>query len=318
MSSHHDHRASLERLLGSSHLGVPGVVHITSGKPGPVLGITILTHGNEPSGLAVYEHIMEHVAGSLLKGSILLVVNNPRAALRYFDATTDGEKRSARFVDINMNRLPDKTRWRRDDARYEVQRARELLPIWRSFDVALDIHSTTKRSRPMIVSPGKSLHKDLIRGFPIRTIIANIGAVQKGHPAVAFYGTDSDMLAFGIEAGQHEAEASRARAVACVNALLRNLHMLGGRRYPAPRSFTEYVITSSVMFPDDSYEFVREFTPFHKIKKGEVLARGAGASICAPHDGVLIMAKSLKTKAVLTEEAAFVAQPARTIAYRRT
>lgn len=314
-SSHSAHRDTLRRMLRSRYRGVAGVVRLDGTQPGPVLGVTIFTHGNEPCGLAVCQYVLSDIAKRLLKGSIILVVNNPRAAQRYFAARTDEEKRQARFIDLNMNRLPSRRLGHSTRTTYEERRARELMPIWRQFDVALDIHSTTKQSRPMIIGRGHRPHSELLRGFPIHTLIMNIDGVQIGYPTFSFYGSSTKAsVALAIEAGQHGAKASQERALICTLALMQNLGMLESHsRTSRARTFVEYEVTSSIMFPDDSYEFVREFTPFHKVRKGEILAKGGGKPIRAPHDGVLLMAKSRKVKAVLTEETAFVSQPARTV-----
>src|SRR3989344_2831814 len=309
------HRDTLRRMLRSRYRDVTGVVRLDSAQPGPTLGVTIFTHGNEPCGLAVCQHVLSGITKRLVKGSIILVVNNPRAAQRYFAARTNEEKRQARFIDINMNRLPSRKIRGRS---YEERRARELMPIWRQFDVALDIHSTTKQSRPMIIGRGHRPHSELLRGFPIHTLITNIDGVQIGHPAFSFYGSSAKAsVALAIEAGQHEAKASEERALTCTLALMRNLGMLERRsRTSRARTFVEYEVTSSIMFPDDSYEFVREFTPFRKVRKGEILAKGSGKPIRAPHDGVLLMAKSRRQKADLSEEVAFLSKPGRRIILR--
>ena len=62
----------------SSYQGVNGVWKIQSGKPGPVLGITLHTHGNEPSGLAVLSHFREKfpLERHLKNGAVVFALNN--------------------------------------------------------------------------------------------------------------------------------------------------------------------------------------------------------------------------------------------------
>ena len=54
-------RGIFDRLTTSTSNGVHGVMAINSGNPGPVLGITACTHGNEPSGLAVFDYLLNDI-----------------------------------------------------------------------------------------------------------------------------------------------------------------------------------------------------------------------------------------------------------------
>ncbi len=159
--------------------GVPGVMRISSGRAGPIVGVTVCSHGNEPSGLAAVDYLLNtlKLPVNLLRGEVYLVVNNLQAALE-----------SKRFVSVDMNRLPADTPTRDNDPASEVRRSRELLPIWKKFDVGLDIHSTSQDAPPMIISLGPMFHAELVRGFPIEIVISNIDRVQRGKPAPAFYG----------------------------------------------------------------------------------------------------------------------------------
>lgn len=308
----------LRRILRSRYKGVSGVVRVDSGRPGPTLGVTVFTHGNEHAGLAACRYVLDSAAPRLTRGAVILVVNNPRAAEKYFAARTEGGKERARFVDTNMNRLPSQKLREGSRASYEERRAKELLPVWREFDFALDIHTTTEAKRPMIISRGKSLRADLVRGLPIELLVSNIDGVQVGYPVFSFYGSSRHSpTVFAIEAGQHEATTSAHRAAKCVKVLLENLGMIP--RAPRRRqicNYTEYRMTSSVRFPNLSYRYVREFAPFHKVRKGEILAVGDGPPERAPHTGVLVMARSLKRKPSLTEEMGFISMPARRITLR--
>ncbi len=299
--------------------GVSGVWKCDSGKKGPVVGITIMTHGNEPSGLLAYHYLKQilQLEKQLMRGKVYVVINNLKAGQRYVQALKNKKSNTSRFrfIDINMNRLPLNVFSSRKDTRYETQRARELRNIWNTFEYALDIHSTTKKSSPMIISRGRENIRKLLRGFPIAKLISNIDAVQIGRPAFAFYGNGRrKSRAFSIETGQHEASISGKRAILCTRALLKNLNMLQERKNSKEkRTMMEYRIVSSVLFPNKSYEFIKEFRPFHTVRRGDMLARDAMSSIIAKNNSVLIMAKSIGTKVILSEEAAFISKPARKI-----
>ena len=82
----------------SRYKGVAGVICLDSNKPGPVVGVTICTHGNEPCGLALVNELKKPS-----KGKVVICLNNLKATENYFLATTETEEIETRFIDINMN-----------------------------------------------------------------------------------------------------------------------------------------------------------------------------------------------------------------------
>ena len=170
-----------ERLVNSHCEGIQGVLKFDGLIPGPVIGITLCTHGNEPSGLATAHFLMNHLSRStLLCGTLYLVLNNIEATRKYFTGNIEVDKICARYVDVNMNRLPKDVLELMNDSRYEIKRVQELNRIWKRFTVGLDIHTTTASANPMIVSRGGKfdLIAKLIRGFPINILISNIEHVE--------------------------------------------------------------------------------------------------------------------------------------------
>lgn len=308
-------KSTLEMMEGCTYEEVPGVLEIDSGVPGPILGITTCTHGNEPSGLAIIDFLLGDfdIKSKLQCGTLFLVVNNIDAAKKFFAATNEDELRKARYVQINMNRLPRNTLELNKDTRSEIKRAIKLRPIWKRFTVALDIHSTTSDSPPMIISRGKDFDriKNLVRGFPIKVLISNIDEIQKNVPAISFYGPQNESIpAFAIEAGQHTQEASFERACLCAVATLQNLNMISGTPEIKIDKYEEYEIVDSIFFGDMSWDFVEEkfkdFAP--KIKPGDIIAKSSdGREICAVIDGHLVLPSNNRgEKKDITEENSFI------------
>lgn len=308
---------TFEQFSNSPYDGVQGVLKFESAVPGPVVGITACTHGNEPAGLATFQYLIEtlRIADQLKKGSIYFVLNNIAATEQFFEATTDEERRSTRYVDTNMNRLPKDVELLKDDLRYEIRRALELLPIWRQFTVGLDIHSTHVPTKPMIISRGNdfSAIEKLIFNFPITNLISNIDTVQVGIPAFALYGAkEINTPVFAVEAGQHTLKETFERACICTESLLRNLGMIEGHSQDTRSDFQEYVVEGSVVFDDISFDLVKDFQSYDSIQKGDLLARSTnGQEILAPFTGHILLPTNRRgANKDISEEAAFLTRPA--------
>lgn len=282
---------------------IPGLQFIDSGKPGPCLGITACTHGDEPAGLAA----LDYVRGLEIKrGSIYLIVVNLKGSEAYKKARNDDERRAARFIDINFNRLPDDA-LTRDDDRYEIQRLKKLMPAFERFDCAMDIHSTTQEAPPMIVR-GSSLPSDLIRGFPIDIMISRIDEFQIGLPGFAFHGGEKMIPSFEIESGSHENPESEKLAIECTKQLLINLDMIEGEPGPAPK-LLDYEICDTLLFPNKSYKLVKVLKNFEAIVKGQILANGDQGPLLAKEDGHAFFGPKSLTPAKWDEEVLFISKP---------
>lgn len=319
--THTDLRSEFSFAKGSSFNGVSGVWVVDSGKRGPTLGITMSTHGNEPSGLAALWYLRNHfgLEGKLERGKVIFVMNNVQAAENYFAACSiankkkrDLAKREARRVDYNFNRLPENVLSFKDDARYETRRAQELRPIWSMFDIALDIHSTSKDSDPIIIACD-GFREELVKGFPIEVIVTNIDKIQIGQPAISLYGKPGTISAFGIEAGSHEDSTSFVCARECVLALMQNLGMIPATGARGTSQYREYRINGAVILPTEAYEMTQVFRQFEPIRKGQVLARGNGTSILAETDGHALMGPPRTKPDFFGEEMVFLSLPVRKI-----
>ena len=303
-------KRSFRELCRSQVSGCRGVWAAHSRVPGPRVGITIMTHGNEPSGLAVYQYLRHKwkLEERLLRGSVYFILNNIAAAGRYLAiATSDDEveKRKTRFVDLNMNRLPEDVYQRQGDQRYEVLRTRELGYAWDRLDYGLDIHSTSQDTPPMVIALARSDKRMVVR-FPIEIVISNIDAVQQGKPASYFYGSQTAQV-YGIEAGAHENESSFHMATVCTLSFLSALGFLPPGEMAEPVSQTEYRIFDSLLFPDGSYQLAKVFADFEPVSRGQVLAVGDGGPLSADRDCFVLMGPKTVKPTTIAEEVLFFA-----------
>lgn len=285
--------------------GVRGVIRIEGAKQGPTVGLTVCTHGNEIAGLAAAKYILKHKE-NIRKGTIFIVVNNLQAAERHFKKPSPKN----RFIDVDLNRLSEEAMQKDSSMMYEINRAKELMPVWNRFDFAVDIHSTTLDTKPLIIAPAEGLRTEIVHGIPIHTCISNITNVQVGVPAINYYGNRTASYAFGVECGSHKKPESFELAERTTAALLSNLEMLAVKADPQKENYTTYTVFDSILFPNKSYELVRVFKNFEFLKEGTVIARGAeGAVITAPVDCHTLFA-SRKKPSDLNSEVMFLALPA--------
>lgn len=314
-------RPSIERLystfctlMESSYQGIQGVVKIEGTHPGPTLGVTVCTHGNEPAGLAAAQFLIDTYVRDAreFSGAISIVVNNPFATQAYFEAMFEQDNDAAlkaRGIEINMNRIPAEAILDENDKRPEIARVRELQPIYDEFDVGVDIHSTLRPAPPMVVVPDQEVPENLLRGLPIGIVISNISAVQIGVPVSSLYGGKKGAIRFVIEAGQHETPEAFQNAVISLRQILKNLGMVDSNEvdFTAPER-NDYEVFDSVIFPDDSYHLARDFSNFEFIEKGTVLAMSeieGEPDIVAQKDCHILFPKNPND--ISTDEAMFLA-----------
>lgn len=306
-----DQQRVFNQLVSSEFEGVRGVIYLKGEKSGPVVGITICTHGNEPAGLAAADFLLTHFENhSLESGELYLVLNNIEATRSYVSASSEEEKAKARYVDINLNRLPENVFENRDETRYEILRARELMPIWKRFTIGLDIHSTSQDAEPMLISIGESLRLEHIHGFPIQKLITNIDAVMKDYGVSEFFG-DGTGEAYGIECGGHEVETSFSRAILCTKKLLQNLEMLPQDSTLSSQTFEEYIVRDAIFFPNDSYVLTRIFKNFEEVPAGTVLAQGSEGDIAVRVKSHTLFAPNTVRPIHKGEEILFLTEPMR-------
>lgn len=295
------------KLSSSVWEGVPGVMCLDSGQPGPTVGLTVCTHGNEPSGLAGAALALQLAEQESFPvcGKLFIVLNNLQAATNYFATTNEEEKIHTRYVDVNMNRLPEDVLTRTHDDRYEISRAQALAPIWRQFDVALDIHSTSQPCDPMILETEVDC-SPYHATFPIQKVIKNIAAVQIGIPAFALYGKHGTCASFEIETGSHESNEAFHLAKQCAQLFLEVTGLLASHTelQPAPERQI-YTVYDSLLFPDENYALTKIFANFEPVTASQPIATNGSITLTAPQDGHVIFGPKTLKPASLAEEVLF-------------
>lgn len=307
-------REEFRFISRSKYQGVPGVFVFDSGCKGPTVGVTIHTHGNEPSGLAALWYLRNkfRLWEKLLCGRVVFVLNNLKATSRYFRAKSQKEKEATRFCDLNMNRLPPDMCARKMSKQYEIKRALDLLPVWQCFDAALDIHSEANvRSEPMIIEVKSDRRiARLIRKFPIGLRLSDVERFQLQKPMLAFCGNPKKRIpAVGIETGSHEELSSFCVASQCVLLFIAGNGLLNyGGELPAVERIS-YRFNGRILFPDSSWKLVKIFKRFEQVKRGQLLARNLeGCELRSPVSASVIFPPIGLVKANIADEVMFLAK----------
>ncbi len=275
--------------------GIDYVHRLDSGKPGPVVMINALTHGNELCGAHALKYLFDHEVRPS-RGVLILSFANVDAYER-FDARRPS---ASRYVDEDFNRL-----WSDailDGPRFssEIGRARDLRPFVRQSDYLLDIHSMQLPSPPLMLAgtenKGHKLAQDV--GIPI-DIVADAG--HQAGPRMRDYGEFADPAsiksALLIECGQHWDQESADLAIEISFRFLNALGMIDHdlaishlpSQLPPPQRIIE--VTEAVTIDTAAFEFLEEYLGMEVIPdRGTLLATDGEIEVRTPFDNcVLIM-----------------------------
>lgn len=307
------HLAALESVLhvigDARRHGASYVVELDSGKPGPSAGIIACVHGNEPVGLAAIQYLLSDIV--LECGKLFFIIGNPQAAINYFSASCDDSRQECRYLDKNLNRLPEIEEFSGSDI-YEYQRAEELLPVLQQLDGVLDLHSTSSDAPPMLICVDEASVGILTDSlFPFEHVITNINEHIEGKFLIE--NCDKAQVKILAECGQHECLDASQRAIDISLAFLHRMGLLrevGNSKSP-PQEITFYRAAQTVNLPKDCGEFyLREsIKPFELLKKGQVIAcNGSDKEVIIPQDGYAIMAPETRNALDVNEALLFLCE----------
>lgn len=309
-------------LRDKTDMNTPGVHVINGAAPGPTLGLTIQTHGNEPAGLAAYHYLTQvwPLQQHLLRGRVVFVLNNLEAAEAYWHSETDAQKAQTRAIDVNMNRLPRDFVSGSSNGTYtslsEHTRAAQLLPVWAQLAYAIDFHTTSQPAPPMAVVWGDFHQNSLILHMPVGHVISNFAETSQSAVVMYHYGKSEGRDAVLVECGQHEDPTSWQVAVESALCALRRLNMTDIQAFvPSRHPVHHYKLAGSVVFPDTSYRLAQIIPHFAPVRAGQVVASGEGADLISPIDGHSLMCPSDINWCRLDEEAMFFAHPVEVLDY---
>ncbi len=277
--------------------GAAPYVHVLdSGKPGPAVMVTALTHGNEVSGAIVVDALLEKGVKPR-QGKLILAFNNIDA-YHSFDARTPFK---SRMVDEDFNRV-----WGRLDqpaTTVEMKRAMVVKPFVEQADLLLDLHSMHDDGVPLMLSGPLDKGVAFARkvGSPF-DIIRDAGhaAGMRMRDYQGFGDPKSAKNALLIETGQHWRASSVVVAKDVAARFLAETGVLdagdipAGWRQPSPASQRVVEVTHAIATKRGNFKPARVFEGQETIAKaGSLLGHDDGEAVTTPYDNcVLVMPSS--------------------------
>ena len=278
-----------------SNTGIPYVWTFAAERAGPHVLVQALTHGNEVCGAIALDWLLDSGMRPV-RGTLTICFANV-AAYRTFDPA---EPFSSRCVDEDFNRLWSEDVLDGSRTSAELERARELRPLYDTVEYLLDLHSMTDPCPALAMAgrqrKGVALAQAL--GMPAYIIVDGGHAAGRRLRDYAFFDDDADPRnALLVECGQHWESSSPDVARQATLLFLRHFGMaeqafLDQFVEPLPMPAQKVIeVTDAVTITTDAFAFT---IPVHGLsvveRGGTLLARDGDAEIHTPYDYcVLIM-----------------------------
>lgn len=285
----------IERWRGGN-TGVPFFTSLDSGRPGPHVMVTAVTHGNELCGAIVLDNLL---AGGLRPRAGRLTVGFSNVAA--FLAFDPAYPQLSRFVDEDLNRVWDRATLDGPRSSVELARARDIRPLLDTADLLLDIHSMSNPVEPLMLAGACDKGVDLARrvGTPASIV------VDAGHAAGARmrdYGSFVDpadpRAALLLEAGQHwsadtlpVAEETLFRFLVAAGTLAPEDVPADYRTPPPPQRIIQ--VTEAVTVRSRAFAFVEGYLGMEEIADaGTVIGHDDGEPVVTPYDRCILIMPS--------------------------
>lgn len=265
----------------------PKVLSFDSGQKGPVVTILGGVHGSEKPGIAVVQKMMSQDLSDIIsRGRLNVGIGNPNAVLA-------GE----RFVsgDFDLNRSFGEIPEGFLDT-IAVQRANVLKTILTQTDILLDIHSTLKPSKSMIISPNADRLDDIktiAQLFGIDIIVIE-PMTTKGMATDAYVASQGG-LGITVETG-HQDDTNVIPRIE--GAILKYLKHLGITDCEVPdakediNDIQQFYAYRSILVPEDGLSFEGQWANFETLSKGTHFATtGDGEKLIANEDSFILFQK---------------------------
>ncbi len=281
--------------------GIPYVHSFDSGKPGPHVMVSALTHGNEICGAIALDRIFT-LGLKPKQGKMTLAFVNVGAFQRFDPA----KPHASRFVDEDFNRVWVESRLDSSEQSAELRRARELRPVFDQVDFLLDIHSMGTRSTALTIVHGLGKERKLAKQVGVPSwIVAGQGHIQGKRliEYTPFNDRSNAKTAILVECGQHwEANAAKV----ALDTALRFLGVTGAldaetvskhvnEKNPGPQKMVD--VSGGYTAKTTGFKFVKPFMGLeHFAKAGSPIATDGEETVATPHDDCYLVMPNHRAK----------------------
>ena len=301
-------KAALNRVLNRADGA--GTVTLESGKPGPVMAVCALTHGNEISGILTVDRLLQ----GLESGQWQLDRGSLRILLANYEILNDanGFEELARHRGIDLNRI-----WAENLApvaagepgTHEFAVRERLLPALTGVHSLIDLHSTSLESTAIgIVLADNNTIDAMSEVLDVPYLMPDIGqhlngtamierhfdiARQQGEPGGNATPATPGPFSLVIEAGQHFDFNTLDRNLENVVALLQLGGVLQGsaRRAPTPplQLHTYFVGLSASAGPVIEWHYADSPGGFDRVADGDLVCHLHGEPVTASGETYIVM-----------------------------
>jgi hypothetical protein len=285
--------------------GIPGVITLDGGTPGPHVVITALVHGNELCGAWALLRLLERGIRPC-RGRLSLAFVNTAA----FDAFDPANPKASRYLDEDLNRVWSAATLDGPRRSRELERAREIRPLIDDADFLLDLHSMQSPSPPLLLTgvTDKGRRLALAMNFP-GCIVADAGHPDgaRMRDFGAFADPASPRTAMLVECGQHWARRSVDVAIATCRQFLAALEVVEpamlDRLCPAPERAPQRTVevTDAVTVNGGPFRFTQDFQGLEvSPEAGTIIAYDGTRPIRTPYDQCILIMPSRRLTPGLT------------------
>ncbi len=275
-------------------------------KPGPTIIALAGVHGNEPTGIAAIEHVLEHLEGaeSHFCGTLIGLKGNLPAL-----------ETGVRYIDEDMNRIwftsiLDKVRRtpRNELKTTERKETKDLLEILDPIIlpeekpapvIFADFHTFSSENALFVISSSANKNVELLSELEVPLIF---GIEKALHGTALKYVQNAGNIGFAFEAGMHFSESAEFNATAGLYSLLVASGCLESKliddysKYDAflkeqTRALPEQVefVYKHIIEDEDEFEMRPGFKNFDCVEKGDWLANDCHGKIEAQANGYILM-----------------------------
>jgi hypothetical protein len=278
----------------AGNAGVDYVHSFDSGRPGPHVLVTALTHGNEVCGLYALDRLLGWGVRPA-RGRLTLAFANVDAFARF---ATD-RPAASRWVDEDFNRVWSAAKLDGPGTTSELRRARALRPVVERADLLLDLHSMHLPAPPVAIAGPHPKGCALAARVGVPAFVVSDSGHASGvrmRDYGAFGDPASPKNALLVECGQHGERGAAEVALGTTLAFLQAADIMDPAFFaahpppaPAPQRFIE--VTHAVTIGTGRFRFAAPYTGMETIARaGTVIGHDGDEPVATPYDEcVLVM-----------------------------